>query len=316
MSAFVIFNPASGHGRGARRIELYRKLLDRHLGSHEWVRTEKAGDEGELAERALSEGADLVVAVGGDGTWSQVADRLVASGDSEVALGVLPAGTGNDFARSLGISYGSPEEAVAALAARRTRRIDVGRVVSPWRPAAAGSAGTAGELGEAPRHFLNVVGFGFDVAVIDATAGARFLRGAALYKLTAMQQLLLYRSARLRLSSGEGWSVEGRHLILTISNGRIFGGGFPIAPGASLRDGQLDACAIRDASPLGRARLFGLAGRGRHLGAPGVAVRQDRAFTVRFEEAVRYEVDGDVHESPTGEVRIEAVPEALRVVVP
>jgi len=316
MSAFVIFNPASGHGRGARRIELYRKLLDTHLGSHEWARTEKAGDEGELAERALREGADLVVAVGGDGTWSQVADRLIASGESEVALGVLPAGTGNDFARSLGISYGSPEEAVAALAARKTRRIDVGRVVSPWRSAAVGSAGGAGDLSKAPRHFLNVVGFGFDVAVIRATTDARFLRGAALYKLTAMQQLLLYRSARLRLSSGEGWSVEGRHLILTISNGRIFGGGFPIAPGASLRDGRLDACAIRDASPLGRARLFGLAGKGRHVGAPGVAVHQDRAFTVRFEEAVRYEVDGDVHESPTGEVRIEAVPEALSVVVP
>ena len=318
MSAFVIFNPAAGHGRGARRIELYRKLLDTHLGPHEWVRTEAAGGEGELAERALREGADLVVAVGGDGTWSQVADRLVASGELEVALGVLPAGTGNDFARSLGISYGSPEKAVAALAARKTRRIDVGRVVSPWRPAAMGSAGAAGELKlrKAPRHFLNVVGFGFDVAVIDATAGARLLRGAALYKLTAMQQLLLYRSARLRLSSREGWSVEGRHLILTISNGRIFGGGFPIAPGASLRDGRLDACAIRDASPLGRARLFGLAGKGRHVGAPGVAVRQDRAFTVRFEEAVRYEVDGDVHESPTGEVRIEAVPEALSVVVP
>ena len=130
-----------------------------------------------------------MVAVGGDGTWSQVADRLVSSGESEVALGVLPAGTGNDFARSLGISYGGPGEAVAALAARKTRRIDVGRVVSPWRPAAGGSAGAGGDLSEAPRHFLNVVGFGFDVAVIDATAGARFLRGAALYKLTAMQQL-------------------------------------------------------------------------------------------------------------------------------
>ena len=312
----MIFNPASGHGRGARRIEMYRALLDRQLDSYEWARTEAPGHEGELTRRAVAEGADLVVAVGGDGTWSHVADRLVALGRPDVALGVLPAGTGNDFARSLGIRYGNPEEAVAALAACRTVRIDVGRVVSAWRPATTGSASRDRKLRESPRHFLNVVGFGFDVAVIDATAGARLLRGAALYKLTAMQQLLLYRSPRLRLSNGEGWSVEGRHLILTVSNGRIFGGGFPIAPGASLRDGRLDACAIRDASPLGRARLFGLAGKGRHIGAPGVAVRQDRAFTVRFEEAVRYEVDGDVHESPTGEVRIEAVPEALSVVVP
>jgi len=316
MSTFVIFNPASGHGRGSQRMSLYRGLLDSHLESYEWAATTAPGEEAALADRAIAGGAKRVVAVGGDGTWSQVADRVVASGRPGVSLGLLAAGTGNDFARSLGLSYRDPQHAVAALAAGRTRRIDVGRVVSQWRPAATLEAAGGTAWRETPRHFLNLVGFGFDIAVIDATLRARFLRGVLLYKLTAMHQLLLYRSPRLRLSDGEGWNTEGRHLILTISNGRIFGGGFPIAPDADLQDGKLDACAIADASPARRARLFSLAGKGRHVGAKGVTLRQDRTFTVRFDDRVRYEVDGDVHQSRTAEVRLDVVSSALSVIVP
>ena len=313
---FVIFNPASGHGRGARRIPLYRGLLDAHLDSYRWAATTAPGEEAALADKAIADGVKLLVAVGGDGTWSQVADRVVASGRTDVVLGLLASGTGNDFARSLGLSYGSPEQAVAALAAGRTRRIDVGRVVSAWRPAPRPEVDPAVPWREAPRHFLNLVGFGFDIAVIDATLRARFLRGAVLYKVTALQQLFMFKSPGLRLSGGAGWSAEGRHLMLTISNGRIFGGGFPIAPDADLEDGRLDACAIADSSPLGRARLFSLAEKGRHGQLKGVSLRQDRDFAVRFDAPVRYEVDGDVHQSRAREVRVDAVPSALSVVVP
>ena len=200
--------------------------------------------------------------------------------------------------------------------AGRTRRIDVGRVASEWRPCARPETASAEPWRTTPRHFLNLVGFGFDVAVIDATRRARFLKGELLYKVTALQQLFFFRSPHLHLSDGVGWSTEGRHLILTVSNGRIFGGGFPIAPDADLRDGRLDACAIADASPLGRARLFNLAEKGRHVGARGVSLRQREAFTVRFDGPLRYEVDGDVLQSRTGEVRLEAVPSALSVIVP
>lgn len=313
---FVIFNPASGHGRGTRRIPLYRKLLGRHLDSWEWAATTAPGEEAELADGAIAGGAKLVVAVGGDGTWSQVADRVAACGRPDVALGLLASGTGNDFGKSLGLSYGDPEQAVAALAAGRTRRIDVGRVVSEWRPAPRPDVDDAEPWRAAPRHFLNLVGFGFDVAVIDAALRARFLRGAVLYKVTALRQLFLYGSPRLRLTDGGGWGTEGRHLLLTISNGRIFGGGFPIAPDADLRDGLLDACAICDSSPARRARLFSLAGKGRHSEAKEVSLRQGRAFAVRFDERVRYEVDGDVHQSREGEVRVEVAPSALSVIVP
>ena len=316
MDPFVIFNPASGRGRGAQRIPLYRELLGRHLGPYRWASTEAPGEEAALAERALASGARLVIAVGGDGTWSQVADRVAACGRRDVDLGLLAAGTGNDFARSLGIDYGDPERAVVALAAGRTRRIDVGRVVDEWRPCARPEGAGAQPWRTEPRHFLNHVGFGFDVAVIDAARRIRFLKGEPLYKLAALGQLFSYPGLCLKVSDDDDWLTEGRRLLLTVSNGRVFGGGLPIAPHADLQDGRLDVCAIANASPLRRARLFGLAVKGRHLGATEVSLCRNRTFTVRHDGPLRYEVDGDVLQSRSGTICLQTVPGGLSVIVP
>ena len=264
------------------------------------------------------------MAVGGDGTWSKVADRIVASGLKDVSFGLLSAGTGNDFAKGFGVTYADPAKAVAALAAGKTRRVDVGRVVSEWSPAedsgdeagpAAGDGLSDGWSSE-PRHFLNVVGFGFDIAVIDAARSARFLKGPLLYKATALQQLVSFEGLECTLSDHDGRSTAGRHLMLTISNGQIFGGSFTIAPRADLADGKLDACAISDAGPVGRARLFGLVGKGTHEGSDSVEMWQAERFVARFGGPVRFEVDGDVYKSRTNEVHIDVLPKALTVVVP
>ena len=179
---FVIFNPASGRGRGGKRIDAYRALLDKALGDVTYGATTRAGEERDLAERAVDDGYDVIVAVGGDGTWSNVADRLVASGREDVALGILPSGTGNDFGRNFGYDPRNPAEAVRVLAEGHPRSIDVGRVDTL-------SASEHHPDRWEPRHFLNLIGFGFDIAVIDAAKGARFLRGELLYKITALQQL-------------------------------------------------------------------------------------------------------------------------------
>ena len=310
----VIFNPASGRGRGARRIAAYLDLLRRHLGRFEHSLTAAAGDEARLARAALEGGAETVVAVGGDGTWSQVADQVIGWPDG-ARLALLPSGTGNDFGRNLGLAYESPAAAVAALAAGHVRRVDVGRVVS--------DSALDPDRGRADvyrsRHFLNVVGFGFDIAVIDAAAHARFLKGAVLYKVTALQQLFRYPGIQVTVASPAHGERTGRRLILTVSNGRYFGGGFPIAPDATVDDGLLHACVIEDAGPLRRATLFNRAERGRHVGAPEVAIMSDRRFQVRFAQAgplPRFEVDGDVYGAATHLVEVEVLPRALEVVVP
>ena len=311
----VIFNPASGRGRGGRRIPAYLELLRRHVPGFRHSVSSRPGEEADLADRAIEAGAGTVVAVGGDGTWSHVADRVLAAGRPELRFGILPSGTGNDFGRSLGIDFRSPEDAVKVLAAGRVRAVDAGRVTSPGvHDRHAGAAPPA--HASAPRHFLNLVGFGFDIAVIDAAAGARFLKGELLYKVTALQQLLRFPGLELTLEPEGAPAKAGRHLMLTISNGRFFGGGFPIVPNASVEDGLLHACAISDASPLRRADLFSKAGKGKHVGAPEVAVVSSRAFRVRFAEPPRYEVDGDVFVAGTDTVSVEVLPGALPVVAP
>ncbi len=310
----MIFNPASGRGRGGHRIPAYLDLLRRHVGAFEHSLTTASGDEARLARAALEAGAETVVAVGGDGTWSQVADQLVGwPGGARLAL--LPSGTGNDFGRNLGLGYESPEDAVRALAAGRTRRVDVGRVVTPSAPDGDRHRSKAYRV----RHFLNLVGFGFDIAVIDAAAGARFLKGAVLYKATALQQLFRYPGIDVTVESPSHGSRPGRRLIITISNGRYFGGGFPIAPAATVDDGLLHACVIKDAGPFRRAALFNRAERGRHVGAPEVEILSDRRFAVRFPDAApppRFEVDGDVYGVAGHLVEVEVLAGALDVVVP
>lgn len=307
---FVVFNPASGRGRGGKRISAYQELLDRHLPGCEFGATQKAGDEYALTARAIDQGFDTVVAVGGDGTWSHVADTIVESG-AEVRFGVLPSGTGNDFGRNLGLAYGDPEGAVKALASGRSTLVDIGRISTPSAPAEPGKTSP-----EAPRarHFLNLVGFGFDIAVIDAAAGARFLKGPLLYKVTALQQLFRFPGLELSLRGhGEGQERSGKHLILTITNGKFFGGGFPMAPEAEVQDGTLHACLISDASPMERMKLFNAAERGEHVHLDKAEVIPSTGFSLDFGGPIRFEADGDVFGTNAGQVEVEVLPRRLEV---
>ena len=306
---FVIFNPASGRGLGARRIEAYRALLKQHLPGATLVETTRPGEEAELADRAVAEGYGVVATAGGDGTLGNVADRLVAAARPGVALGLLPSGTGNDFGRSLGLSPADPREAVQVLARGRTRRVDVGRLDTP------SAAEYAPERKEA-RHFLNLIGFGFDVAVIDAAAHARFLTGEPLYKVTALQQLFRFAGVPVGVEGASGAVRSGEHLMLTVSNGRFFGGGFPIAPTARVDDGQLHACCIGDAPPLTRLRLFHLAERGRHVESERVEILADSGFRLTFPVPPRFEMDGDVRQSEGPVMEARVLPGALEVVAP
>ena len=188
----------------------------------------------------------------------------------------------------------------------------MGRVITGATPLKA----ETGPLGTSKgRHFLNLVGFGFDVAVIEDTAGARFLRGELLYKVTALKNLFSYSGVPLVLEC-DGPTVDGEQLMLTISNAPFFGGGFLIAPDAELGDGLLDACAIGNTPAFTRWRLFNAAPKGRHVRSHHVQMRQSARFSVRFSAPPKYEVDGELWQAEGAEVIVEAVRGALRLVVP
>ncbi len=251
--------------------------------------TARPGEEAALARRAIDEGATTIVAVGGDGTWSNVASALIRA-EADCRLGLIAAGTGNDFAKSVGAPARDCVASARLAVDGPDCRVDVGRAED--------------------QYFLNAVGFGFDVAVLEEAARVRWLRGTLLYAYAALHQLLRYDGIDVAFDAER----PTRRLIFVVANGRWFGGAFRIAPGASCDDGLLDAVAIPEATGIERVRLFASAIRGAHVRLPNVDGRQARTFTLQFASPPAYDLDGEYRQAQSNTVTIECVPRALRVV--
>jgi len=253
------------------------------------------GEEVALAEKAIADGCRTLVAVGGDGTWGNVAGAILRSGQP-VSLGLVPGGTGSDLAKSLGI----PDDDVAGCArivhAGQVRVIDVGRVED--------------------RYFLNVAGFGFDVAVIEDSRHARLLRGALLYMVCALRQLYSYPGLRLGFFADGVFRGRERTLMVVIANARVFGGGFRIAPTASLDDGLLDGIVFRHAPLHRRLPLLVKLRQGTHAAAREVSMTRARSYRLTFDAPPAYETDGEWNQARANDLLIETVPRALRIIVP
>ncbi len=290
----VIVNPAAGRGRGRRLLAAVRSAFAAVGVTDVWT-TAMPGDDRVLAERAIHEGHGTLVAVGGDGTWSNVGNAILATG-ADCRLALLAAGTGNDFAKTVG----APAHDIVATARLAVdgpdARVDVGRVDG--------------------KHFLNVTGFGFDTAVLEDVARIRWLRGDALYLYSALRQLIGYRGLQIDVSSSRARRGATTHLMLVVANARNFGGTFRIAPQACLTDGRLDAISIHNAPAWRRVLLFAAAARGTHIALPEVVAEQAPCFTLRFQSPPAYEIDGEYHRASSDELQVTCVPGALRVVRP
>jgi diacylglycerol kinase (ATP) len=251
--------------------------------------TTRAGDEARLVAEALSDGVETIVVAGGDGTWSKCAVALARAG-SPARMAFLSAGTGNDFAKNLDAVVRDPDRLAAALAAGvHERRVDLGRVDDTW--------------------FLNVAGFGLDVAaLVRANASTRF-RGQAVYLVAALQEMVLYR--------GRDAEVDGhaaRRLMMVFSNGEHFGGAFHIAPDARIDDGLLDAILVDDVSVVARIPMLVRVMRGTHRTHSRVTHRRLARFALRFAEPPWFEADGELHRAAGTSVEVASVPGVLRVV--
>ncbi len=292
-STFVIFNPGAGRGRGARLVEpLLSALRDLPV---EHALTRAPGHEADLAQQAAERGFTQVVAVGGDGTWGNAANGLMRAG-RRASLGLVAGGTGCDFAKTVGVPARDLVAAARVISDGHTRPVDVGRIEE--------------------RYFLNIAGFGYDVAVLEDSQKVRWLKGDLLYLYCALRQLRRYHGFRCRLSWEGGPGEERDLLMLILANARVFGGTFRIAPQADLADGRLDAVAFSNASTGARLGLIGKLLAGRHLEAPQVGLRQARRLDLCFDEPPAYETDGEWRRARGTELRVEALPAALEVLVP
>jgi diacylglycerol kinase (ATP) len=292
-STFVIFNPGAGRGRGAR---LVGPLLQALAGLPvEHALTSAPGHEADLAQAAAERGFAQVVAVGGDGTWGNAANGLLRAG-RRARLGLVAGGTGCDFAKTLGVPARDLAAAASVVRQGQARAVDVGRIEG--------------------RHFLNIAGFGYDVAVLEDSKSVRWLRGDLLYPYCALRQLRRYHGFRCRLAVDDGPGQEQDLLMLILANARIFGGTFRIAPQADLADGRLDAVAFGNASTLGRLGLMRRLLAGTHLEAAQVTLRRATRLRLAFDEPPAYETDGEWNRAREADILVETLPGALEVLVP
>lgn len=222
MLTFIV-NPKAGSGLALRVETMLRQALERKGVRYQLLRTERAGHATELAQKAAAQ-ADCtgVVSVGGDGTAYEVACGLL---DSGVPLGIIPAGTGNDFIKTVQ-TPAKPLDALDFILTHPARPVDVGRLND--------------------RLFLNVCGTGFDVQVLDSTLAAKkYVRGILPYLLGLFRAIFQYKPVHVSLAVDDR-TMEQDALVCSIANGRYIGGGIPICPEAKPDDGFLDLVIVEN----------------------------------------------------------------------
>ncbi len=305
MKPHLIVNPASAHGNTGRHFDRIARAVRSAVGAFEWTFTRRPGEGAELARNAVREGARFVVAVGGDGTASEVIDGLIEAGraiDPEVLFGCIPRGTGGDLRRSLGWPA-DPDEAARTLASGAVRICDVGRIEF-----------TGHDGRRQARHFVNVAGFGVSgVVVREVERGWKALGGRVGFMLASAKGLLRYRDVPVRYRIDEGPWQEERLTALEVCNGRFFGAGMMVAPEARMDDGLFDI-TIWKGFGLGdfitkRKTLYD----GSHVKLPNT--RTARARVVEAEPLEGAEVLLDVDGEQPGKLpaRFTIIPGALRL---
>jgi len=285
----VVANPQSQNGALGRKWPKLERVIAERFGTFDHRFTERAGDASVIARRAVvEEGYEMVVAMGGDGTISEVVDGLFTEQgpvQPEAVLGVLPFGTGGDFRKTMGVSKKLPVGA-ASLRGRSTRTIDVGRL---------SFADNQGQ--PRVRHYINIASFGIgglvDQLVNNSTKafGGRVSFAVATFR--AMRRFTPQR-ARVRLDGGEPQEVTLHNIA--VANGQYFGGGMWIAPEAQLDDGKFDVVTLGAMTMSDLIFRMNRVYKGKHLELPQVS--QTRAARVEAEpvdpdEAILLDVDGE-----------------------
>jgi diacylglycerol kinase (ATP) len=285
----LLVNPTSGRGRGARAGAIAAARLREHGLHVRELAGVDAAHAATLARRAVDDGHDAVVAVGGDGMMHIVLQTIAGTG---TPLGLVPAGSGNDFARMLGLPAHDPRAAADVIAAGTTRTVDAARVGDRW--------------------YAGVLSSGFDSQVNERGNRMRWPRGRARYDIAILAELRVFRPLRYRMVlDGTPHDVEA--MLIAVGNGSSYGGGMRICPDAEVDDGLLDVTVLSRIGKPTFIRVFPTVFAGTHVRHP--AVRVHRVHTVRLEAAgVPAYADGErVGLLP---VEVTCAPGALQVLVP
>lgn len=295
----VILNPAAGRGYGARAEPRIRQCLEEEGVDFDLALTHGPWHAAELAEQAAMDGFEAVIGAGGDGTANEIINGLMAASENGAVarLGVIPAGSGSDFASGIGLPA-NLEEACHRVTQNSGRMIDIGRVTV---------------AGKGPRYFGNVVGVGFDGAVLIETLKMRRLRGLPLYLLAVLKTIFLNFKAPLATVTYDGEEMVLPVMLVAVANGPREGGGFIIAPEARPDDGLFDLCIGREVGRFTILRLLPHFLKGTHVDREPITMARAKQVTISSPDGLIAHVDGEVLSTHAPWIRCEILPGALEV---
>jgi len=298
----LILNPMANMGATWHAANALRPIIAEHGGA-DWSGTVYPTHATELAKQAALDGYDLVIAMGGDGTVHEVVNGLMlVPKEKRPALGIVPMGSGNDFAHALNIPKEADRALLHALTAEPTW-VDIGAMTD--------------ENGRR-EFFDNTAGIGFDAVVTIRTHKLPIVRGFLMYLTAVIQTILLNHNPTLMKveSDGETWEQEDV-LMFTICNGGRVGGGFVIAPEARCDDGILNYAMVRKCGRLKMFRLVPEFIKGTHIHYPEVKMGTCKTFNILADLPMYVQADGEIFTSFGSNLKglnFEILPQALRIV--
>ena len=281
-----ILNPAAANGRAKKIWPKFSRALEANGLDYTLLQTERRDHATALTRKALHEGAEEIILVGGDGTTNEVVNGFFEAGElinSNARLGIVPRGTGTDLARTLHLP-GKPDAAAQQIAAGKIRRIDLGRLQC---------TSMAGE--PISRYYINIADLGLGGAIIERVDGFTSFLGATLaYFVGLLYTLMFYKNHPVHYQIDDQVEKEGKYSTIFAANGQFLGGGMWAAPRAEIDDGLLDFILVGDVNKLdvllNLVRLY----RGTLERHPKVTVLKGRKLTAWSDDEVLLDMDGEM----------------------
>jgi YegS/Rv2252/BmrU family lipid kinase len=297
----VIVNPMASGGITRIKWPNIRRLLNKAGLKYDWVFTEGPCHATDIAKDAVNKGYKQVIAVGGDGTIHEVVNGLVdTSGKSEATLGIISTGTGNDFARSIGV-HGAYRKTVEQLAMTTEKVVDMG--VVEW---------ANGKNKKKQRIFVNMAGVGFDAAVLHATKKRFRVVSAIPYWISGAYTFATYQPKDMTINI-DGQTEKRKSLGVIINNGYSFAGGMRMAPGADMADGLFDTVVLGDINKLEFIHGLSMVYKGTLGKHPKVSTYKAKNIDIKSKEPLYLQADGELLGQAPASFRV--LPQALRIAV-
>jgi diacylglycerol kinase (ATP) len=299
----LILNPMADLGRAWLTANDLRPIAQEFKGELTWSGTVYPTHATELAKQAAEEGYDIVIALGGDGTVHEVMNGLMqVPADKRPAMGVVPIGSGNDFAYSMGIVEKPAQALARALKGENIQAVDIGLMTD--------------ENGRA-EYFDNTLGIGFDAVVTIRSHKLPIVKGFLMYLTAVIQTIILnHNPAKMKLET-ENQKWEQDVIMLTLCNGPREGGGFMLSPNSKNDDGKMEFLTVNKVSRATMFRLVPEFMKGTHMRFKQIQMGEFKTFTLTSDLPLYIHADGEIYTSFGSNLRkasFKILPQALKVV--